>query len=402
MPRGRPQTPIGHYGKITTVEIAPKRWESRCWFRSPDGVSRRVRATGASRTAAENALKVKVGKRRDGGAADLTSGSTVRRAGELWLDQQQRLVEAGDRAPRTFATYESAWRLHIEPNLGSLTLREATTAVCEAWLVGLRKRLGPSICSTARAVLSGVLGYAARMDAIPTNPVGDLSPIPGAGSRKRKPRAMTAGERTEWLNWLDTHVAHDPAKPRRPELAHPAEEVIASRALGDITRMALATGARIGELIALSWDDVDLDAGTVAIRWHLVRATGEGLLRMEGAKSEAGDRVLKLPRWAVTMLARRKLAAPPNSYPVFPDVLGGWRDPNLVIRWIRWSREEAGFKWLTSRVWRQTVLSVLDEAGLRAREVADQAGHSRVEQTHRYMERKVASERAAEALEGML
>lgn len=402
MPRGRQKTPLGHYGKITTTEIGAKKWEARCWFRSADGVSRRVKATGASKTAAENALKVKVSKQRDAGGAALTGASLVRKAGELWLDHQQRLVENGDRAPRTFATYESAWRLHIEPRLGSLSLREATTARCEAWLVGLRKQVGPSMCSTARAVLSGVLGYAARMDAIPFNPVGDLSPIPGAGSRKRKPRAMTVQERAEWLDWLDTHVAHDPSKSRRPELDRAAEDVIASRALGDITRLALATGARIGELTALSWDEVDLDAGTVAIRWHLVRVAGEGLLRMEGAKSEAGDRTLRLPRWAVQMLARRKLAARPNSYPVFPDVLGGWRDPNLVIRWIRWSRDEAGFGWLTSHVWRQTVISVLDEAGLQTREVANQAGHSRVEQTHRYMDRRVASERAAEALEEML
>jgi integrase len=257
------------------------------------------------------------------------------------------------------------------------------------------------MCGTARAVLSGVLGYAARMDAIPANPVRDLSPIAGAGSRVRKPRAMTADERERWLAWLDAHVAHDPKLPRRPELHRHAPDVIASRALGDVTRLMLGTGCRIGEAMALSWDEVNLDEGTVAIRWHLVRVRGRGLVRLEGAKSDAGDRVLRLPAKALDMLVRRRVD-PRSAYPVFPDELGGWRDPNLVARWLRWSRQEAGFEWLTSHAFRQTVISVLDDAGLSTREVADQAGHARITQTQDYMQRRVASERAAEVLNRLL
>jgi integrase len=401
MPRGRPPTPIGSYGRITTAEVAPKKWEARCWYRDPDGVSRRVRATGASRTGAENALKAKLSERKHNAGAGLTGSSKLSQSGDLWLAQQRALVAAGDRSPRTYETYESAWRRHVAPGLGELRLREATTARCEAWLVALRQRVGPSMCSTARAVLSGVLGYAARMDAITSNPVRDLSPIPGAKSRKRKPRALTATERAEWLAWLDTHVAHDPKSPRRPELDHDPAAVIASRALGDITRLALATGARIGELMAISWDEIDFGQGIVAIRWHIIRPRGEGLTRMPGAKSDAGERVLRLPRWALDMLLRRRVDSG-GAYPVFPDVLGGWRDPNLVMRWLRWSRDEAGFPWLTSHVYRQTVITFLDDRGLRDREVADQAGHSRTEQTREYMARKVASDRAAQALEEML
>jgi integrase len=72
------------------------------------------------------------------------------------------------------------------------------------------------------------------------------------------------------------------------------------------------------------------------------------------------------------------------------------------MRWWRWSRDEAGFSWVTSHVFRQTVISVLDEAGRPAREIADQAGHSRISQTQAYMQRRIASERAAEVLEDIL
>lgn len=397
---GRPPLPIGSYGKISTPrEISPGVWWVMCRHRDPDGVTRRVTATGASRSAATNSLKAALAARQHTAGTALAGASRIAGAAELWLAQRRAEAEAGDLATRTLEAYESAWLLHIEPALGQVRLREATTVRCEAWLVELRRHKGPSTCRRARSVLSGILGYAARMGAIPANPVGDLSPIPG--KRMRQPRAMTRAERDGWLAWMDTHVAHDPAKARRPELAHPTDEVVASRALGDITRLMLATGCRIGEVMAVSWDEVDFDAGTVAIRWHLVRVKGEGLRRVEGAKSDAGDRVLRLPRWALDMLLRRRVDGR-SGYPVFPDSFGGWRDPNLVLRWFRWSRDQAGYGWVTSHVFRQTVITVLDEAGLSTREVADQAGHAHVAQTSAYMQRRVASDRAAEALETLL
>lgn len=396
---GRPPLPIGTYGKITVPEIRPGVFQAVTRYRDADGATRRVKANGASKSAATNALKQAMAQRRHNAGAQLDGGSKLSAAAELVEAQWAAAVEAGDMAPRTREAYEESLRLHVLPTLGDVRLREATTSRCEAWSVALRKSRSAATARRARSVLSAVLGYAARMDAIPTNPVRDLSAIPG--KRRRQPRSMTREERTAWLAWMDTHVAHDPAKPRRPELAHPADEVAAGRALGDITRFMLATGVRIGEAMAVSWDEVDFEAGTVAIGWHLVRVKGEGLVRMEGAKSAAGERVLRLPSWALDMLMRRRVD-PRSGYPVFPDTVGGWRDPNLVMRWIRWSRDEAGFGWVTSHVWRQTVITVLDEAGLPTREVADQVGHAQIGQTQDYMARRVASDRAAEALEGMV
>jgi integrase len=398
---GRPPLAIGTHGKIPPPkEVSPGLWEAFCRYRDADGVTRRVARRGKSRGAATAALQLALTQRRAGGNSTLRGESRVSEAAELVLAQWQAKTAAGDMAPRTLAAYEEALRLHVLPTLGKVRLREATTGRCEDWLVALRKTRGPVTCRRARTVLSAVLGYAARMEALAANPVPGLSPI--VGQRKRVPRAMTRDERDAWLAWMDSHVASDPSKTRRPELAHPPEGVIAGQALGDVTRFMLGTGCRIGETMAVSWDEVDFDARTVAIRWHLVRVKGEGLVRMPGAKSEAGDRVLGLPRWCVDMLLRRRIAGS-GAYPVFPDALGGWRDPNLVMRWLRWSRDAAGFSWVTSHVFRQTVLTTLDGSGeLSPREMADHAGHSRVEQTHAYMQRGMASPRAADVLEQML
>lgn len=404
--------PIGTHGRITTVELTPpgtKRseqiWEARTRFRDADGASRRVKRTGRSKNAAETNLKGALTERQHNAAVDLTGASRLSEAAARWLDARRADVATGDLGPRSVDEYESVLTLHVLPALGELRLREVTTARCEAWMQALRKHKGPSTCQKARSVLSGILGYAARMGAIIGNPIRDISPVPGG--RKRKPRSMTAAERTAWLEWLDTHIAAKPLRdgePARRAMTWSAERntsVIADRALGDITRLMLATGVRIGEAMAIGWDEVDLQAGTVAICWHIVRVRGQGLVRLPGAKSDAGDRVLRLPSWCVDMLLRRRIASE-GATPVFPDTLGGWRDPNLVMRWMRWSRDEAGFSWVTSHVFRQTVITVLDEAGLSTREVADQAGHSRIGQTQDYMARGIASERAAEVLEDLL
>lgn len=398
---GRPPLPIGAHGTIKAREVAPKVWEARCRVRDLDGHTRQAKARGRSESAATNNLRRALADRRPDAGATLTGGSKVSDAAAGWLEHRRTQVDDGDLAPRSLESYESSLRLHVLPALGELRLREATPARCEAWMRALRKRVGPSTCRTARAVLAGVLSYAVRMDAITVNPVRDISPIPG--KRTRKPRAMTRPERDGWLAWMDTYAAVDPKAPprRRPRDPLAEQQLVRDRALGDVTRFMLATGCRIGEAMAVSWSEVDWDAGTVAIRWHLVRVRGRGLVRMEGAKSEAGDRLLRVPRWCLDMLMRRRVDER-SGYPIFPDSLGGWRDPNLVLRWMRWSREQAGYDWVTSHVFRQTVIKVLDEAGLPTSEIADQAGHARMSQTQEYMQRGIASERAAHALEGLL
>ena len=82
--------------------------------------------------------------------------------------------------------------------------------------------------------------------------------------------------------------------------------------------------------------------------------------------------------------------------PVFPDAIGGFRDPANVRRDIRDARGDDALAWITSHNFRKTA-TVLDGAGLTAREIADQLGQARPSMTQDvYMGRKVRSTRAAE------
>ena len=71
--------------------------------------------------------------------------------------------------------------------------------------------------------------------------------------------------------------------------------------------MMLATGKRIGENSAITWDALDLDAGTVEIRGTVVRIRGEGL-RIK-LKPEEPRRV---PQAAIAVVGGGNAASPPD------------------------------------------------------------------------------------------
>jgi integrase len=106
-------------------------------------------------------------------------------------------------------------------------------------------------------------------------------------------------------------------------------------------RLGEITTPLIDNVFGLVWSDVDLAAGEVEIRYQVTRIKGEGLVRV-GTKSAAGERVLKLPTWCLTMLEVRHAQGVRQEEPVFCDALGGFRDPNNVRRDLRRARAPLG------------------------------------------------------------
>jgi len=86
--------------------------------------------------------------------------------------------------------------------------------------------------------------------------------------------------------------------------------------------------------------------------------------------------------------------------PLFPSAVGGWRDPSNTQRALREARGTQGFVWVTSHVFRKTCATILDDAGLSARMVADQLGHARPSMTQDvYLGRKMVNRAVADALD---
>ncbi|GAA1325843.1 hypothetical protein GCM10009610_59320 [Pseudonocardia xinjiangensis] len=114
----------------------------------------------------------------------------------------------------------------------------------------------------------------------------------------------------------------------------------------------LATGLRIGEASAVTWDALDLDAGTVEVRGTVVRVKGVGLVLKWRTKSRSGFRTLELPRWAVEALRACQARVPANEWnTVFTAPLGGLRDPSNTQADLRVVVAAAGYPWVTSHVY---------------------------------------------------
>lgn len=390
----RPTLPLGTAGSITITQAGPGRWRARCRFRDYDGVVRPVERYGKSKQAARSNLNEHLkDRRRLAGAGEISADTFVRDVAELWEKRVAELVEAGERSPGTLRNYSMYLRNDVLPAIGSLRVREVTVGRIDVLIKSVKTRKGIGAAMGTRAVVSGVLGLAARHDAIDHNPARDIDRIAGS-TPKKGARALDLGE----IAALRGKLIADPTANRRD--------------LPDLVDFLLATGLRIGEAAAITWDAVNFTEGTVEVRGTVVRLTGKGLFIKPKPKTASGYRTLELPTWAVKMLESRKIVRDENQLgTVFAASRGGLVDPGHVNRSIREAlvkriTDESGelvwpvFDWVTSHVFRKTVLTLMDLAGLPARAAADQAGHAQVSTTQNvYYGRKIARTGAAAVLE---
>ncbi|GAA4785542.1 site-specific integrase [Actinomycetospora chlora] len=363
----RPPLPLGTPGTISVAEEEPGSWVARCRFRDHDGVTRRLRKHGPSKTAAKGALHELIQQRqrgKTGYGAVLTPASRFRETAELYLAKVDR-----KREDSTHALYAYHLDRTILPALGALQLRECTVARLDAFLEVLEPRYAASTRRTLRSIVSGVLQIAVLHEALPANPVRELDRIEQPrGQAKKKPRGLTVDERQALLDWFDRDSNDDGVR-RLQRVARAAE-------LPDLVRFSLGTGLRIGEALAVRRLDVNLDGvpvrgqdgplrvPVVTIAGNVTWVKGKGLVRHDG-KSEAALRVIPLPQFAADLL-RERLAQPgEDGWPLFPaagrDGRITYRWPSNVRRTLRSVREEVGLEWMTPHTWRRTYATILDD-----------------------------------------
>jgi integrase len=151
------------------------------------------------------------------------------------------------------------------------------------------------------------------------------------------------------------------------------------------------------------WPDFDEEAKLITMSGNVIRATGRGKLRNQG-KTENSQRPIPLADWAVTMLLARRVVAINLDGPIFPSTTGTVREASNV-RNRAWKpfAIRAGYDWVTFRTFRKTVATLLDDAGLTARQIADILGHSRPSLVQDvYMGRGTPNRAGAEALQATL
>jgi integrase len=187
-----------------------------------------------------------------------------------WLDDA---VKPSVR-PRTYVSYSQLVHCYLLPELGRLPLARLAPQDVQAFQKRmLAKGLAPRTVQYMHAVLRRGLGQALRWGLVARNVALQVD----------APR-----------------VSRIEVRPLTPEQVRAFVEVARGDRLEALYTVALALGLRQGEALGLRWDDVDLEAETLRVRFQLQRIGGT--LQLVEPKTERSRRTLVLPDIAVTAL----------------------------------------------------------------------------------------------------
>ena len=157
----------------------------------------------------------------------------------------------------------------------------------------------------------------------------------------------------------------------------------------------LATGLRLGELLGLRWNDIDLDNGVLSVKRSITRVKNfddkvktKTVLIVQEPKSKSGRRsipiqenVVKTLRQYRTRQKAERLAAG-ESYMdndlVFSTEIGNLIEPRNLLRRYYILVSKAGIPWANFHSLRHTCATRLLEANVHPKIVQEILGHSNI------------------------
>ena len=262
----------------------------------------------------------------------------------------------------TYQRYEQFVIAHFKPALGSKRLAKLTHDDVQAFLNAKRdekrnrgkseKWLAPRTVHHMYVVLGTALNWAVKKGYIVVSPMLRVDPPPVSKAEIKPP---TPSQTAALLD---------------------AAEAAADPLLG-LWIVAALTGARKSELLGLTWDDVDLEAGTLCIRPTAVR----------DVKTARSRRTLDLDSVAVAALKAHRdrqafhKATLGEAYAglslVFASELGTMLDPHNVAKRFKRALRRADLP-LSTRLHdlRHGVATMLLEAGETVPTVSEYLGHA--------------------------
>jgi integrase len=240
-----------------------------------------------------------------------------------WLEGFEALVASGERAERTLEHYTYHLNRHLLPALGHRRVHEISTDDCAQLIADLRtKGLSAKTIGGALVPLGRILKLAIRRRHITANPLDRLDQTERPRIHKRDQRVLNHQEITALLAaTLPTY---------RTLLA-----------------TALYTGMRLSELLGLTWQDINLPAGLIHVRYQLSRGRKDHPAHRVRLKTPAATRDIPLLPQLAHLLKHHKIATAftRDSDYVFTTALGtplGYR--NVERRGLRRAAKLAGLE----------------------------------------------------------
>lgn len=267
-----------------------------------------------------------------------------------WL--QGWLVDRPFTKPSTLATYRCHVERHITPALGHHALTDLARVDIERFVHAFAASgVAPATVHRVVATLRSALGAAVRDGQLASNPVQGVR-LPTVPNRPHSVWTVEQG---------------------RSFLASCGRD-----AMGVLFRLALVTGMRRGELLGLSWSDVDLRSGELVVRAS--RVVVGGAVVTGSPKSRFGVRRIYLDRdTCLAMNAWQWTQARcigPNEGLMFTDITGNPILPWRVSRAFDQAVADLGLPRIRFHDLRHTSATIGLASGESLKEVSSRLGHA--------------------------
>ena len=236
---------------------------------------------------------------------------------------------------------------HILPRFRRLCITEITPATIRAWQTEvLGKGYSQSYCYSLHRQLSAILNFACRYYGLPTNPAAR------AGSIGRNEVHQAFWTLDDFHRFAMT-------------LREPAQIML--------FYLLFWTGCRIGEVLALTWDDVG--AGAIRISKTMSRLRGAPYIR--APKTRESVRTVPLPAFISSMLTDYKQLTVYTGPELFQIT------SSAAARLLARHAKQAGLERIRIHDLRHSHASMLIQAGVPAIAIAERLGHKNAQTTLR-------------------
>jgi integrase len=289
------------------------------------------------------------------------AGMTLDELLDLYLDG----LDADERlSVKTRFDYRKNAEAYVRPLLGDRRVRDITPETLLEWQrhlakgggVKTGKALAPNTIRLARAPLAGALKLAVSTGLVAVNP---LASTPRPTRKRAVPRHWSPEEARSFLGFMEADRTYP------------------------IWAFLLSAGLRIGELVALRWPNVDLDARVVRVV-EFTSTIGYEVVASAG-KSRDAIRTIDLDDQLVAILrdqrkrqAEERLATLDQieSDHVFTGAAGGPYHPQTLSRQLADLSVLAGLPRLTAHGLRHTSATLMLASGIPPKVAAERLGHA--------------------------
>jgi integrase len=314
-------------------------------------------------------------QKRDKAWQEYEAGQLVKKTGltvadvlHAWLETKQR------KRYNTCISYDCAVRNHIEPALGHIPVQKLDTQDIERFVNSI-SHLAPRTVRQIYTILSMALKFAVKRKYIGFSPCQDID-LPGMHGDADDIEALDADESRALLAAARGHK------------------------LECLITLAITSGLRRGELLALHWDHIDFKKRSLRVEHTLIEVKGKGYVEM-APKTKDSKRTVQLPDVAIEALKKHRARQTEQKW-VAGDA---WQDKGLVFcndtgGYLCYSCLKYHFPRLMKKAGlldtegeplihfhglRHSAATLLADADVPPKVIQEMLGHTTMEMTGRYM-----------------